>query len=375
MSAPSWARGFDVAELKDLAKIYKSEFKQYTHGAFGIPNERDIATAKDEGNLLQHGQAVAISRTMKMSISHSDFSGASTQISKGETIIKSIAGPTADNRWILDHFIRMAKPPLWIEIHEENQEKVALLKEMGFNKVLTKVTAASDIKGLYAYPYYPPPKLERAEEIGLKRLMEFFLSEREHATIQEEIEKMESGINPWMQHYSSYNKRQSWTAFALKGFDNLDPGFIIKPAEMAKKWKDEHPERLAARCDWTPAAEGFPKTIKILKDKIPCEFQRVRFMRLASGGGELTRHADITDPEAGIMDEKIARLHIPIATAPGCVFNSWDLNGNKITLHFAERGLYYLDTRKPHAVVNTSPATRIHLVVDCYSNSWLRGML
>jgi hypothetical protein len=53
---------------------------------------------------------------------------------------------------------------------------------------------------------------------------------------------------PWAQHYSSYNLRHSWTAFALRGYDAADAGFIIKPDDMSKRWQAENPARMAARC-------------------------------------------------------------------------------------------------------------------------------
>jgi hypothetical protein len=95
-------------------------------------------------------------------------------------------------------------------------------------------------------------------------------------------------------------------------------------------------------------------------------------MRLGARGGELTRHADITDPEAGTADGKVARLHIPLTTDPRCVFRSWGLNGVEQRLHMPERGLSYIDTRKPHAVINPADLERIHLVADAFSSPALR---
>jgi hypothetical protein len=98
-------------------------------------------------------------------------------------------------------------------------------------------------------------------------------------------------------------------------------------------------------------------------------------MRLARGGGELTRHADITDPEAGTADGSVARLHIPLQTDERCVFRGWGLDGRENRAHFPERALCYLDTRKPHAVINEGERDRIHLVVDCHSGPELRAMI
>jgi hypothetical protein len=40
-----------------------------------------------------------------------------------------------------------------------------------------------------------------------------------------------------------------------------------------------------------------------------------------------------------------------------------------------ERALCYLDTRKPHAVINPGAADRIHLVIDTYAGPELRRMI
>lgn len=98
-------------------------------------------------------------------------------------------------------------------------------------------------------------------------------------------------------------------------------------------------------------------------------------MRLAPGGGELTRHADIIDPEAGTKDGRLVRLHIPIQTHPACMFRAWTLRGEEGARHFPESSICYIDTRKPHAVVNGGPVDRIHLVVDAYSSAELRARI
>ena len=98
-------------------------------------------------------------------------------------------------------------------------------------------------------------------------------------------------------------------------------------------------------------------------------------MRLASFGGELARHADITDREAGTRDGCVARLHIPLVTHEDVLFESWGLRGERQEMHFAVRGLYYLDQRKPHRVINRSPVERIHLVVDTYCSEELRELI
>ncbi len=276
---------------------------------------------------------------------------------------------------MLEQFLKTPSNGVWVEAHVENKETVQILRDLGFQKCLTKVSASSDLKGLFFFcPNGVVNGLPAEEVVGLKELAAEFITPEERSRIISELELYAETL-PWAQHYSSYNKRQSWTAFALKGYALGDPGFIIKPAEMSKAWKAENPERLQALCSWTTAAEHFKYTTDLLRVKIPCLFQRVRLMKLSSKGGELTRHADITDPEAGVRDGQIARLHIPLVTAPECQFKSWGLDGDPVQMHLKPRSLNYLDTRKPHAVKNDSASERIHLVIDAVSNDWLRELI
>ena len=214
-----------------------------------------------------------------------------------------------------------------------------------------------------------------ADELALTIAAPDFISADEQAGILAEAERYaRDHAGAWAQHYSGYNKRQSWTSFALQGYDPADPGFIIKPAEMSKAWKAENPARLEATARPTSAAEHF-RLAGLIVDRIPGRKQRVRLMRLSAKGGELTRHSDITDPEAGTANGQIARLHIPLASPESCLFRGWSLEGREHRIHFPERALCYLDTRKPHAVINPGEADRIHLVIDTYSSPELRGLI
>src|SRR5206468_2956227 len=101
---------------------------------------------------------------------------------------------------------------------------------------------------------------------------------------------------------------------------------------------------------------------------------RIRLMRLAPGGGELRRHADLTDPESGIADGRVARFHFPLTTNPDVVFTSWDARGRRHEANMAAGECWYLDTRKPHAAVNRGATERIHLVVDVEANPAVRAL-
>lgn len=381
---PAWARGFDLAFLKECAAALRPDIKPHCYGAFGLPKERDVADAHAEGGLLwtkEEGRiaAVAIFRVLSSGSQHSDFADRSISIQARELLIRHLGGSAAGKAKLIEHLIRVSPSPIiWAEAHVENRETVELLERAGFAWVMTKIAASSDLKGLYARQLPAgrfPQALDPADRPALEIVDPAFITEAEQRAILGEAEAYAaSHEGAWAQHYSGYNKRRSWTSFALQGFDPADPGFIIKPAEMSKKWKAENPNRLKAACLPTIAAEHFPAAIAIA-DRVPGRKQRVRLMRLSARGGELTRHSDITDPEAGTQDRQIARMHIPLFSPAECMFRGWALDGSEHRRHFPERSLCYLDTRKPHAVINPGEADRIHLVIDTYSGPELRSLI
>ncbi len=382
MSNQDWARGIPIPLLKALGGQIKAEYKGYVHGSFGMPKERDIASAIAEGRALWTAErdALLMFKQYKSLGLVSDFRGKKIQVPRGDLLITCLVGPPEQREKLMANLqmklrnIREAgRPQIWAIEFMERPERVAYWKSLGLHCLAVNVTAASEILGLFgplersAPLDYPEEELE-----ALKILGGSFISEEERLAVLQEIQ--EAG-EIWADHYSSYNKRSSWKAFALKGYDPVDPFFIIKPGEMSKKWKEENPDRLKSRSKWTDLVRFFPASRKIV-DRIPGEKDRVRFMWLRKGNGELTRHADITDREAGLEDGQIVRLHIPIQTNPGVIFNGWKLSGEQISLNMPERSLCYLDQRKPHTAWNEGEEDRIHLVVDVHSSeairSWIR---
>lgn len=375
--SPAWARGQSLAALGAYADIFRKAHGKHVHGAFGLVKERDIAAAIDEFRLVcadgHPGEsACAISTVLHRGSRHHDFTGATWELPIGSLYVSAFAAPSfhAANELLATLRHWHSGWPLFVEIFEEDVFAKAAVAS-GLSYWFTKVSAGGDIKGVYSSvknwrlvseaDNYTLTRLDRPDNPWLEP---FHLWEIDN--------ELRAYGDHWAQHYSGYNKRKSWTAFALRGFDAEDPGFIIKPSEMSRKWQAENPSRLfMASTSTTPAAKHFLETLAIV-DRLPIQKERVRFMRLRAGDGELARHADITDREAGVQDGKVARLHIPIATNPEVRFRSWDARGIPIDEHFPAGSLFYLDTRKPHTVVNNGPTDRIHLVVDCFSDARLR---
>jgi len=373
MTAAAWQEGYEIDHLKRLAAPFAAAHKRHVYGAFGLVKERDVAAALKAGQLLyaKDGETVvgaAIIKALAHGSTHSDFAGRAIKIPGDSVLISAFAATTegAADRLVNAALDRTHDGTLWVEIFEEDAVAKAALQRAGLGYVATKVMAGSEIKGLYSSRARGELYADAAEDATLLVVEPGFLSAQDLADVRGELAAAD-----WAQHYSGYNKGQTWTAFALRGYDAADPTFIIKPAEMSAKWKAENAPMLARYSEPTTAWPLFPKTTAIV-ERLGLKLDRVRFMKLAPGKGELTRHADITDREAGLRDGLVARLHIPIVTNPGVRFQSWDKRGNHLEKLMPESALCYLDARKPHSVVNSGNTERIHLVIDVRSTGVVR---
>ena len=74
--------------------------------------------------------------------------------------------------------------------------------------------------------------------------------------------------------------------------------------------------------------KDFPE-VKSLNEMLGGKVQRVRFMKLRSGEGELTRHTDLEDRDFGLADGRVMRIHFPIETNKSVQFSMWNLYEKK----------------------------------------------
>jgi len=114
----------------------------------------------------------------------------------------------------------------------------------------------------------------------------------------------------------------------------------------------------------TPLLERCPYVRKTLST-FQCTLQSVRFLKLAAGS-QIKEHRDY---DLGFKEGQL-RLHIPVTTNPDVQFF---LDAHRVELRPGE--CWYLDLSLPHWVENRGADDRIHLVIDCELNEWLRGFL
>jgi Aspartyl/Asparaginyl beta-hydroxylase/Nif11 domain len=155
----------------------------------------------------------------------------------------------------------------------------------------------------------------------------------------------------WIAHFNTGYFEGEWTGVALRSPNGL----------ASQLYPDPGATQTVAN---TPFLDRCPN-IRALLGLFQCHLVCVRFLRLAAGSA-IREHRDY---DLG-YDEGQIRLHIPIITNPHVDFF---VDAHRIEMKEGE--CWYLDLSLPHWVANRGSTDRIHLVIDCELNDWLRGVL
>ena len=163
---------------------------------------------------------------------------------------------------------------------------------------------------------------------------------------------------------TKFNAKEQWQAISIRGYSE-DIGNILKPGVL----------------DSNIQGEGLTNTylyeepkcapLKKILWQIPASFERIRIMRLRAGT-KISRHTDKVDKE--IKNGKIIRIHAPLKTNEKVKMSLWE-GKNEIQCNLQKGRYYYTDVSKPHAVTNDADFDRLHLVIDCYINPKIEGMI
>ena len=158
------------------------------------------------------------------------------------------------------------------------------------------------------------------------------------------------GPADWTPHFNTGYYEGDWSGIALRAPANAHPLLALYPNPTAETYED------------TAALTKCPSVSRVL-DRFECPTESVRFLRVGAGSS-IREHRDY---DLGIEDG-LARIHIPIKTSSEVEFY---LDGNRVIMNEGEA--WYLNFNLPHRVENKGTSERIHLVVDCVANDWLRS--
>ncbi|HXC02726.1 MAG TPA: aspartyl/asparaginyl beta-hydroxylase domain-containing protein [Opitutaceae bacterium] len=155
----------------------------------------------------------------------------------------------------------------------------------------------------------------------------------------------------YVPHFNTRYYQGDWSAVPLRSVGGIAGN--IYPDPTAKNAFAATP--LLARCPY----------VREVLDFFACPQQAVRFLRLKAGS-VVKEHTDL---DLGFEDGEV-RLHIPVRTNPDLVFM---LGGARVVMREGE--CWYNNFNLPHSVDNRGATDRIHLVIDCVVNDWLRRLL
>lgn len=153
----------------------------------------------------------------------------------------------------------------------------------------------------------------------------------------------------WTEHFNKIQYEGKWEAISLRspgGKENIMPELMAE-AEFSD----------------TSLMKSFP-SVKQLLQNLKCPIMSVRFLNLKAGA-KIKPHRD----NELAFEKGEARLHFPIITNPDV-----DFFVEETRIPMKEGECWYINANLTHSVINRGQTDRIHLVVDCKVNDWLRDV-
>jgi hypothetical protein len=155
----------------------------------------------------------------------------------------------------------------------------------------------------------------------------------------------------WTPHFNTGYYEGEWSGVALRSVGGAANALYPDPA--AQNAFVDTP--MLARCDY----------IQDVLASFNCETESVRLLKL-SAGSRIREHKD----HKMSFEDGVIRLHIPIVTDPRVEFF---VNNHRLVM--SEGECWYVNFNLPHRVYNASDTDRVHLVIDCVVNDWLRSVI
>ncbi|HEY2769723.1 MAG TPA: aspartyl/asparaginyl beta-hydroxylase domain-containing protein [Solirubrobacteraceae bacterium] len=155
----------------------------------------------------------------------------------------------------------------------------------------------------------------------------------------------------WVPHYNRSVYEGEWGGVALRSVGG-------RPAQLYPDPAAQEPFADTELLDRLPAHRSALAQFR-------CPLQAARLLALAPGA-MIKEH---TDYMLGWEDGEV-RVHVPVITSPQVEFM---LAGRHVEM--APGAAWYLNFSMPHSVANHSQRDRIHLVIDCVVDDWLRELM
>jgi len=154
----------------------------------------------------------------------------------------------------------------------------------------------------------------------------------------------------WKPHFNTRDYEGGWEVLPIRspgGTDSIFPDLMGGEEGFAD----------------TPYMEQMPSVRKIVRS-LQCPVKSVRLLNLKKGA-IIKQHRDVELA----FERGYARLHFPVQTNNLVEFY---VNDSRVIMLPDE--CWYINANLPHRVTNAGNTDRIHLVIDCEVNDWLKAI-
>jgi hypothetical protein len=158
------------------------------------------------------------------------------------------------------------------------------------------------------------------------------------------------GSREWIAHFNTEFFSGDWSGVALRSPTGTTPQIYADTSHGNFTDTD-----ILQQCEH----------LRAVVEEFQCPLRSVRLL-LLSAGSIIREHRDY---DLGYEVGEV-RLHVPVITNPGVEFY---LDNSRIIM--GEGECWYLDLNRPHRVQNLGQTDRVHLVIDCQLNDWLRDLI
>ena len=166
-------------------------------------------------------------------------------------------------------------------------------------------------------------------------------------TLQSETRELMDS-NHWFPHLNQRHYTGNWNVLSLRS-----PGGNSKTIAAELMNESDFID--------TPLMQQFPSVYKLIAG-FQCPVMSVRLLNLKAGA-IIKPHRDFDL----CFEKGEARIHVPVFTNPGVQFFI-----EEEQLPFKEGESWYINANLTHSVCNHGTTDRIHLVIDCTVNEWLK---
>ena len=169
------------------------------------------------------------------------------------------------------------------------------------------------------------------------------------AALKADLERIPSG--KWIPHFNRRDYEGEWRGLALRSTS----GRANQLFTFAQDTAETIDTPILGQCHY------FRRVLSAFE----CPIHAARLLSLGPGAKILEHKDDFLGGEDGLL-----RVHIPVATDRRVEFI---VGGRSLVMEEGEA--WCVDFSLPHRVNNGSDKDRVHFVIDCRVNDWLKGLL